>query len=173
MEHYAEQWCQYANITFIFDHSPEAEIRISFEQEGSWSAIGTDALVEEYFPKIGPTMNFGWLMSSSSDTDYSSVVLHEFGHALSMIYEHQSPANGIQWNRQVVINALSGPPNYWDLPTIQFNVFDRYDTMQTQFTQFDPKSIMLYSFPKGWTLNGQEFQENINSIPKRQKVYQG
>src|SRR5947207_15145721 len=99
-------------------------------------------------------MNYGWLKSTSTDAEYSSVMLHEFGHALGMIHEHQSPANGIKWNKEAVIKALSGPPNYWDLPTIQFNVFDRYSATQTQFTQFDPKSIMLYSFPKEWTLNG-------------------
>jgi hypothetical protein len=39
-------------------------------------------------------------------------------------------------------------------------VFDRYEVTQTQYTQFDPKSIMLYPFPRHWTLNGLEFPEN-------------
>ena len=155
----AKQWSQYANITFLFGDDPNAEIRISFKDSGSWSALGTDALVEEMFPKNEQTMNFGWLTRASADHDYG-VVLHEFGHALGLIHEHQSPGGRIRWNRLAVIRDLSGPPNFWDEQTIQFNVFDRYNTTQTQFTTFDPKSIMLYSFPRNWTLDGQELAEN-------------
>lgn len=157
---YAVQWSRYANITFIFDNNPGAEIRIAFQPGGSWSALGTQALVEKHFLPEKPTMNFGWLTPSTSDLEYSSVVLHEFGHALGMIHEHQNPAGGIQWNREAVINDLSGPPNYWDCKTIQHNVFDHYDETQTQFTHFDPKSIMLYPLPDTWTLNGLAFSRN-------------
>jgi hypothetical protein len=160
VEYYAHQWSQYANIIFAFGPDPNAELRISFKGEGSWSAIGTDALVEEYFPRNEPTMNYGWLTPDSSEQEYSSVVLHEFGHALGMIHEHQNPANPIEWNEPVVIAALSGPPNYWDEQTTHSNLFERYKRSHTQFTQFDPHSIMLYSFPKEWTKNGLEFPVN-------------
>jgi hypothetical protein len=168
VEHVAKQWMEHANIIFDFVNDPDAEIRISFRNSGSWSALGTDALVEEYFPKTEPTMNYGWLMPSSLDDDYS-VVLHEFGHALGLIHEHQNPANEIRWNRAAVIRDLSGPPNNWDEATIDRNVFRRYRRRQTQFTEFDPKSIMLYSFPRHWTLDGMEFPENktLSEIDKR------
>ena len=39
-------------------------------------------------------------------------------------------------------------------------MLSRYSKEQTQFTTFDPKSIMLYSFPKEWTLNNMEFTTN-------------
>jgi Astacin (Peptidase family M12A) len=156
---YAHQWSQYANITFLFGNDPNAEIRIAFNpDDGSWSALGTDALVEEYYPKQGPTMNFGWLAPTSSERDYS-VVLHEFGHALGMIHEHQSPASRIQWNRGAVIRELSGSPYKWDLKKIENNIFAS-DQSQTQFTKFDPKSIMIYFIPDRWTLNGVTFNEN-------------
>jgi hypothetical protein len=158
--HYANQWSKYANITFAFDNDPDAEIRISFQESGSWSALGTDALVEEFFPGDDPTMNYGWLTPDSTDEEYARVVLHEFGHALSLIHEHQTPAGGIRWNRPAVIRDLSGPPNFWDEERIEFNVFKRYEAGQTQFTEFDPQSIMLYSFPSHWTLDQQEFPEN-------------
>src|SRR6185312_5480739 len=40
-----------------------AEVRVSFTSDtgASWSAIGTDCLSKEAFPKNQPTMNFGWL----------------------------------------------------------------------------------------------------------------
>ena len=155
---YAGQWSQYANINFeFFVDEPDAEIRISFQQEGSWSAVGTDALVEEYFPKSEPTMNFDWLQPGLVEEEYSGVVLHEFGHALGMIHEHQSPSGGMQWNEAAVFADLSGPPNYWSESTIRINVFNRYSQGQTNFSDFDPKSIMLYTFPKHWTIDGIEF----------------
>jgi Matrixin len=169
VEQYARQWEQYANINFQFVDGKNAVIRISFEQDGSWSALGTDALVEEYFPKNEPTMNYGWLTPNSEEDDYSSVVLHEFGHALGMIHEHTSPVNGIQWNKEAVYESLSGPPNRWDKETIDFNMFERYTITQTQFTEFDPHSIMLYSFPKEWTLNGMSFPVNTVLSEKDKK----
>ena len=49
---------------------------------GSWSAVGTDALIERYFPPYQPTMNFGWLKDDTDDQEYERVVVHEFGHVL-------------------------------------------------------------------------------------------
>lgn len=157
---FAKTWMEYANIEFDFGDYANAAIRISFNRPGSWSALGTDALVEEYFAKSEPTMNFGWLNPETPEGEYSRVVLHEFGHALGMIHEHQNPANGILWNRAAVTRALSGPPNNWTAEQIEFNMFERYEATLTQFTEFDPRSIMLYAFPKEWTLNGVEFPEN-------------
>jgi hypothetical protein len=153
----AEKWSGHANITFDFGNHADAEIRIGFQLgAGSWSALGTDALVQEWFPPGEPTMNYGWLTAASSDEQVREVVLHEFGHALGCIHEHQHPLAGIPWNRQAVIDELGGPPNNWDIPTIEFNVFHRYTTSQSQYSRFDPLSIMGYYVPRRWTLNGFE-----------------
>jgi len=157
---YAAQWSNWANIKFQFVDGADAIVRISFEQEGSWSAIGTDALVTDYFKKNEPTMNFGWLKPETDDKEYSRVVLHEFGHALGCIHEHQNPAGGIKWNKEAVYRALGGPPNNWTRAQIDHNMFETYSRNLTQFTEFDPKSIMLYAFPKEWTLDGMEMTEN-------------
>lgn len=153
----AQKWSQYANVTFDFGNHADAEIRIAFQLgAGSWSALGTDALVSAWFPSNEPTMNYGWLTPNSSDETIREVVLHEFGHALACIHEHQHPEAGIPWNRQAVIDELSGPPNSWSLETIEFNVFQRYTASQSQFSRFDPLSIMGYYVPQRWTLNGFE-----------------
>jgi hypothetical protein len=39
-------------------------------------------------------------------------------------------------------------------------MFAKYDKTQTNFTNFDPQSIMLYSFPRTWTLDGMAFPSN-------------
>jgi hypothetical protein len=159
---YARRWCNYANINFDFGDHPEAEIRISFTHVGSWSAVGTDALVSEYFGPNDPTMNFGWLQPHTPDEEYQCVALHEFGHALGLIHEHQSPAGGMQWDEDAVYQRYAGPPNYWDRDTIRRNILNRYEVAQTQFTAFDPDSIMLYAYPSELTLNRRATKRNMD-----------
>jgi len=162
--YYANQWSQYANIKFEFGNDPKSKIRISFRESGSWSAIGTDCLRKDWFPPNTPTMNFGWLTPGLSDEKYSSVILHEFGHALGLIHEHQSPASGIDWNKTAVTKYFSGSPNYWDAETVASNIFRRYTGTQTQYphTAFDAKSIMVYPIAREWTNNG--YRVEMNSV---------
>jgi|GEM_PF-357625 hypothetical protein len=144
---WAMQWTRYANLRLDFNNASDAEIRIGFNQgEGSWSAVGTDALNREIFPLQEKTMNFGWTLDEGT-------VLHEFGHALGLGHEHQNHRGGIQWNEPKVISALSGAPNHWTPEITRFNVLRKYSIDQINGTQFDPDSIMLYFFPSSWTLN--------------------
>jgi len=146
---HAEAWLSYADIKFKWNAGRKAQIRISFSADpGSWSAVGTDCLVTQYFPKNEPTMNYGWLKDETDDTEYRRVVVHEFGHALACIHEHQNPQGGIQWNEAAVLAAFSGPPNNWSAADIHSNIIDKYSLNQLNATTFDPKSIMLYAFPK-------------------------
>ena len=123
-------------------------IRVAFMQgEGSWSFIGSDS--ESVPNQDEPTMNYGWLTSSSSDdVGIARVVLHEFGHAVGLAHEHQNVSGGIKWNKEQVYKDLGGPPNNWPKETIDHNMFDRYDETIAIYSEFDPKSIMLYPIPK-------------------------
>ncbi len=148
LEPFAHQWSEHANIKFDFVNDPDAEIRISFAQRGSWSYIGTDALS---IPKGQPTMNFGWLKRSTTNDEYSRVVIHEFGHALGCIHEHQNPATNVPWNKEAVYEYYAGPPNNWSKSQTDINLFTRYSAMLTQFSAFDRDSIMLYPIPNEFT----------------------
>jgi len=165
---FAPQWTEYANLNFVFNDAPDADIRIAFANDGAWSYVGTDA---KGIHVSQPTMNFGWLDEG--------VVLHEFGHAIGLAHEHQNPDKGIQWNEEAVIRDLSGPPNNWDIATIRHNVLRKYSHDQVNGTDFDAKSIMLYSFPAEWTLDGFHTEPNdvISDIDKQfaagEKMYPG
>lgn len=143
----AQKWEDHASIRFRFVTKGPEEIRISFRADpGSWSAVGRDALNRAAFPIYQPTMNFGWLNDNSPQTEYDRVVLHEFGHALGAVHEHQSPTFNRVWNRKAVLRYFQGPPNYWSVAEIEHNVLRKLQPDGLKVTKYDPKSIMLYAF---------------------------
>jgi hypothetical protein len=145
------QWMSYANIPLAFGDDPDAEIRISFLGEGSWSFVGMEALG---VPRDAPTMNLGWLTPTDPDEEYARVTLHEFGHALGCVHEHQSPAAGVPWNTNAVYRFYARPPNGWSRAEVDTNVLQTYDHAATMSTEFDPKSIMIYPIPPELTIGG-------------------
>ena len=144
VQRFAPTWTEFANLDFVFDDSPRAEIRISFDaNDGAWSYLGTDCLG---IPTNAATMNLGW--------QDEAVILHEFGHAIGMAHEHQNPEGGIEWNEEVVIRDLGGAPNFWTEEEVRHNVLQKYRADQINGTEFDRDSIMLYAFPGTWTRSG-------------------
>jgi len=51
-------------------------------------------------------------------------------------------------------------PNYWDQETVDINIFETYSSTQTNFSAYDPESIMHYPIPAELTLNGYEIGWN-------------
>ena len=155
---HALQWTEHANIRFDFGADPDAEIRVSFQGRGSWSELGTDALA---VPGDEPTMNLGWLDRDTLDDELAQVVLHEFGHVLGCVHEHQSPSAAIAWDKPAVYRYYAGPPNSWTAAEVDQNLFARYSRGRTQFTRFDPTSIMVYPIPEEHTLG--DFSVGFNT----------
>lgn len=154
----AAQWSKYCNLLMRFDQPMQgAEFRVAFSNNGNWSYVGLENLRENP-PK--PTMNIQQISS----------IFHEVGHALGCVHEHSSPASAIQWNKPVVYQALAGPPNNWSKEKVDSNVFAKYAATQTQFSAFDPASIMLYYFPASWTLNGVGTNAN-NTLSSTDKAF--
>ena len=130
------------DIAFI-DNPADANVRISFDDKGgAWSLLGTDHLSE----KTNPTMNFGWI-------DVPTVI-HEMGHMLGMIHEHQNPkGQNIDWNDKKVFEWAKETQG-WDEQTTRQNILDKYDSNSINGSSFDPQSIMLYFFEADLTNNG-------------------
>ncbi|MDC9723403.1 MAG: M12 family metallopeptidase, partial [Urechidicola sp.] len=141
---YASIWSNHCSITFeATDIIEEAQIRIAFQAPSSWSYIGTDALG---VARNLPTINFGWLTDNLPDADYKQVVLHEFGHALGLIHEHQSPAVNIDWNKRYVYWYFWQHHN-WTQADVDHNIFKEFEKSTIRHSDLDVDSIMGYHIP--------------------------
>lgn len=157
VEEYAHKWEEFANIKFVFGNYPNAEIRISFRYSGSWSYIGTDCLT---IAQDQATMNYGWFNVNTPDQEYSRTVIHEFGHALGLVHEHQSPSVDIPWDKEKVY-IYYWETNGWNRDMVDNNIFRKYSRSETNFTNFDRDSIMLYPIPEELTIGN--FQVGFNT----------
>jgi hypothetical protein len=136
-----QQWSNYANITFTESSAGDADIRISFRGSGYWSVIGTDA---KKISKNEQTMNLEF-WNGVSDSEVQRVTLHEFGHALGLLHEHESPLAQIPWNKDAVYKYYMGPPNCWSHDEVDQQVLDREKAgPDLAMTSFDKDSIMCY-----------------------------
>jgi len=138
----ARIWSEYAGIYFDFldpCSSEYADIRVSFnDNRRCWSHVGQAATTVS---PNKPTISFGWLDEPT--------ILHEFGHALGLIHEHQSPASAVAWNKEAVYQYYRELG--WTDDMIDTNFFRSQRNVTN--SEFDPKSIMLYEIPKGFAKN--------------------
>ena len=144
-----ERFQPLVNLNFKFvNYYNGADIRISFNKddpEHTYSNVGKEALKEKYSL---PTMNFAWLDVGT--------ILHEFGHAIGMQHEHQSPNSDIKWNKPKVYAFYS----QMSKNSVDSNVFNKFDADTYNSSDFDPLSIMLYFYPPELTLDNIGTRQN-------------
>lgn len=131
----------------------DSQIRIAFEDDGSWSYLGREILT---IPKSEATMNIGWDISADLDT-----AVHEIGHTLGMPHEHQNPNAGIVWNEQNVYDSLAQPPNNWNREKTFWNIIRKIPASEVTGTDWDPDSIMHYPFEAGLILQPAKYATGL------------
>lgn len=146
---WANEWSNHGNISFeIVANIADADLRFEFSTDNScWSWIGTDA---RYVNPNNATIHI--TIFNDVRTDRANV-LHEFGHALGFIHEHQSPAAGILWNIPDIYSEFYRRCG-WNRQMVQQNVIRRYSTSEISNSTYDDQSIMLYPIEDWMTMHG-------------------
>jgi hypothetical protein len=164
VQRWAEEWLQFANLTFRFGASAP-EIRVGFNPRGgSWSNVGTDALAV----RSAPTMNFGWVTADSDDVADRAVILHEFGHMLGLGHEQSHPDVDIAWDRPKAL-AYYMQTQGWTARMVEDNVFSVFAPGQVTGTAYDRASIMQYPVPAQLTTDGRgiDWNTDLDALDKQ------
>jgi hypothetical protein len=134
-------------LVFSFGiQASSSQIRVEFDAPANDSYIGRQNLSVD---KSLPTLRI--------HDNVSTVIQHEFGHALGLQHEQQFPDQTIIWNEKAVIDEMAAAPNYWSASTTRANILTKYtskDAVCIGDRKFNEKSIMLYPIPSRWTTNG-------------------
>jgi serralysin len=139
-------WLQYAStLKFEYVDDDSANVIVGFDQnDGHWSNLGKEILNN---PEKKKTMNLGWPHDRQiSDEEIERVAVHEMGHTLGFIHEQSSPKAEIDWDEEKVYEYYQRTQG-WSRDDIFTNILFRYSEQITQYTDFDPTSIMEYPIP--------------------------
>ena len=135
-------WMNVVNINLVFvGANAAAEIRVA-HGTGNNSFVGRDNLD---VPADQPTMRLFNVTQRA--------ILHEFGHALGWIHEHQSPVAGIKWDKPKVY-AHSLTTQRWEKEKVDENLFKQYAASSTNYSAYDVDSIMHYTIDASLTTDG-------------------
>lgn len=152
----AREWMQFANVVFDFHEgggprqcTGGEDIKIDFvDNKGWWSAYGTISRQRD------PSMNLQFFGVDTprytngqpvSELELRRIILHEFGHALGMMHEHQSPNaecdKEINWDAAYRMGAQMG----WDKDMVHAQMRQLANADEFNMTTVDRRSIMHYS----------------------------
>jgi len=154
------KWVQGTSLRLDFgappgfrDCNPAApsKIRVAFRKnQKSWSYIGNDS---EKMDDDGASLNIQ--VRSSNRASIEASVLHELGHALGLVHEHQSPkakcSDELKWDEIF--------RRYSSLPQAQVKaMFETLagDAERWRTTAYDKTSIMHYFIPEALFSRGDQ-----------------
>lgn len=160
----ANEWMKYANIKFVFVENEDAEVRIEFDSDNTyWSAIGT--LCRQNKDQSQATMHLGAFNLGIDEGIIKGVFLHEFGHVLGCIHEHQHPVITFNWDEEKVIEYYAKEHN-WDEAKTRHNILNKLPTEDLTNSDYDSDSIMHYFFPSELTSDNSTFSLNTTLSQK-------
>ncbi|KAI0071193.1 hypothetical protein K474DRAFT_1712673 [Panus rudis PR-1116 ss-1] len=157
-----KEWEWYINLKFK-NVKKDGMLRISFQTNGgSWSYVGKGNL---NIAADKATMNLGWVDErSTTATGYEKgTILHEFGHALGFLHEHQSPnrEGGLTLDEDAVYRYYMDTQN-WSREQVKKQIIDVYNKDQiSNYSELDTTSIMMYYMPKQMNKQRIEVKPNV------------
>lgn len=157
------KWLPYINLKFEFVDDLKGDIRIATRNNNNSSVLGTDALL---IHPDHPTMNLG---VKPEHADFETIVVHEFGHVLGALHEHQHPQANIPWDKpKVYAFYRNREMNPLTREQVDRNLFASFDTLDPLYTNYDRRSIMHHPVSNDLTIGN--WQVPINrKISKKDK----
>lgn len=142
-------WTKTGCISFV-ETGGTGDVRITREQSGYWSYLGTDVLL---IPKNRPTMCLQAFTMSTPESEYRRVVRHETGHTIGCAHEHM---------RKQLIARIDPKKAYayflatqgWPKAMVDAQVLTPLDDASIMGTPSDQTSIMCYQLPASITKDG-------------------
>ncbi len=170
---YINEWQPHTGLTFKVlgrNSSQTEQVRISLTgQPGQfWSYIGQQGL------NVSPssaTMHLGLDgVTGSNVTERKRLTLHEMGHTLGLVHEHQTSKSPIKFQTPQIYSIFEQQFGFTK-DMVDTNVIKVFEQAEVSNSEFDPNSIMLYWFPPG-TVTPPEFTNRVNNtLSERDKAF--
>lgn len=143
------EWAPHANLHFVFVKGNDGDIRISKDTTGlgSWSMVGTEARNRD---ASEPTMYINFERPEEARAN----VLHEFGHALGLLHEHQHPQRTLAFDKAAT-HAHFKDRNF-ARHEVEDQILSTLDPDDIITSDYDKHSIMHYYTPESLLVNGEE-----------------
>jgi hypothetical protein len=150
----ANEWSLFCGMKFkAVARMSDSQIRVTFEEGGYASAVGIEVMQQEYDHNY--TMCLQGLDTLKDEIEFHRVVLHEFGHAIGLEHELQSPAANIPWDTAALYRYYYDHYR-WKPDSVIHQVLTKLENVY--YTGFDSTSIMIYAVPDTLTKGNYEIK---------------